>query len=101
MAEVCGLILTEPVVFRFSVVTRYNTSHGQARSHGEHSEAVRPNLFMPHTFCCTQKNLFQKYNKIKNLTPLKMYFAAPNLKTWLRVMNDYIYCFRSFQFLES
>jgi len=28
--------------------------------------------------------LFQKYNKNKIRAPLKMYFAPPNLKTWLR-----------------
>jgi len=40
-----------------------------------HSEAV------PSKFCRAQENLFKIYNKNKNLTPLQMYFAPPNLKT--------------------
>jgi len=39
---------------------------------------VPPNFVVP-------KTLFIKtYNKNKNVAPLNMYFAPPNLKTWLR-----------------
>jgi len=32
--------------------------------------------------------LFKKYNKNKNRALLKMYFAPPNLKTWLRAWRE-------------
>ena len=33
-------------------------------------------------YCCAQKNLFQTYDKNKNISPLKMYFPPPlNLTT--------------------
>jgi len=35
-----------------------------------------PQILFPPKFCCGQKN--------KNLSPVKMYFASPNLKTWLQ-----------------
>jgi len=45
-------------------------------------------LLCPPKFFCSQKNLFQKYNKNKIRAPLKMYFAPPNLKTWLRACRE-------------
>jgi len=39
-----------------------------------------PNFLFPPKFCCTQKNLFQKYNKNKNLSTLKLRFSPQTLK---------------------
>ena len=39
---------------------------------------------VPHKFCGAQKNSFQAYNVNKHLASLEVYFAPPNLKTWLR-----------------
>jgi len=46
-----------------------------------HFGAVLPKsfLYLP-KFCCAQKNLFQTYDKNKNLSLLKMYFAPQTLK---------------------
>jgi len=41
-------------------------------------------FFVPPKFCCAQKELFQTYDKNKNLSPIKIYFASPSVKTWLR-----------------
>jgi len=46
----------------------------QARRHGGFGESYPPNLFIHPKFCCAHKNVFQTYNKIKNLSPVKMYF---------------------------
>jgi len=36
-------------------------------------------------FCCAQKKLFETNKKSKDLSPLKMYFAPPNSKTWVQL----------------
>ena len=52
---------------------------------GRHSGAVPPIFLLCHPkFCCAQKNLFQTYSKSKNLAPLKMHCAPPNLEIWPR-----------------
>ena len=41
----------------------------QAHRHGGHSGQLPPNLFVPHKFCCVQKNMFQTYDKNKHISP--------------------------------
>ena len=48
-----------------------------------------PKFFVSPTLCCAQKNSFWAYNKHKNISPLKMYFAPPNRKTWLRACAQF------------
>jgi len=48
-----------------------------------HSGEVTTISFCAPKFCCAQKNLFQTYDKNKNLFLLKTYFP-PYLETWLR-----------------
>jgi len=57
----------------------------QARSHGGHSWAVPlPIIFVPpHILLCPGKFVLNIYQKQKYF-PSKMYFALPNLKSWLR-----------------
>jgi len=45
-----------------------------------------PKILSHPKFCCAQKNMFQTFNKNKNLPP-KNVFCSPNLKTWLRAVN--------------
>jgi len=72
-----GTILKPSSAFFFMVTQAWN--HGRG-----HLQQCPLNIFVPLNLCCSQENLFQTYNKNKNLVPLKLYFAPPNFKTWLR-----------------
>jgi len=52
----------------------------QTRRHGDHSVAVTPKSFCAPKFCSAQKNLFQTYDKNKNPSPIKIYFAPQTSK---------------------
>jgi len=60
--------------------TPYET---QARSHGGGLGVVPSPIFCSPLILMCLENFFQTYDKNKNL---KMYFASPNFKTWLRAL---------------
>jgi len=56
----------------------------QVHRHGWAFGSSYPQIFFVHPkFCCAQKIVFQHMIKTK-IFPLKMCFARPNFKTWLR-----------------
>jgi len=49
-----------------------------------------PNFFCDPQILLRPENLFQTYSKSKNLAPLKMCCAPPNIETWLRACLEVI-----------
>ena len=64
----------------------FGTSSNQTRSHGgAFGGSSPPNYFCaPPNFLVPRKICFKNMIKTKIVPPLKIYFAPPNIKTWLQ-----------------